>query len=114
MLIRLENVQSVKFAGRDFYGTAIALCMRLALKSTCTSAEGGSKWVYQTATRLRENLIRQRVRSKETVGRAIDDRDLEAEGRADQTGGNIQEGFGKAKRKVGEAIEDIGEKINAQ
>jgi uncharacterized protein YjbJ (UPF0337 family) len=49
---------------------------------------------------------------KETVGRAIDDRDLEAEGRADQVGGKVQEGFGKVKRKVGETIEDIGEKIN--
>ncbi len=49
---------------------------------------------------------------KETVGRAIDDRDLEAEGHADQVGGDIREGFGKVKRKVGEAIEDVGEKIN--
>jgi len=49
---------------------------------------------------------------KETVGRALNDRDLEREGRADQAEGSIQEGFGKAKRKVGEAIEDIGKKIN--
>lgn len=48
---------------------------------------------------------------KETVGRAINDRDLEAEGGAEHTGGKVQEGFGKAKRKVGEAIEDIGESI---
>jgi uncharacterized protein YjbJ (UPF0337 family) len=49
--------------------------------------------------------------AKETVGRAINDRDLEAEGDADRAGGQVQEGFGKAKRKVGEAIEDIGESI---
>ena len=49
--------------------------------------------------------------TKETIGRAIDDADLEQEGRADQTGGSVQEGFGKAKRKVGEAIEDIGEAV---
>ncbi|HEV7798058.1 MAG TPA: CsbD family protein [Pyrinomonadaceae bacterium] len=48
---------------------------------------------------------------KETVGRATDDRDLEAEGSADRTGGKVQEGFGTAKRNVGEAIEDIGESI---
>ncbi len=48
---------------------------------------------------------------KETVGRAINDRDLEAEGDAEHTGGKVQEGFGKARRKVGEAIEDIGESI---
>jgi uncharacterized protein YjbJ (UPF0337 family) len=48
---------------------------------------------------------------KETVGRTTNDRDLEAEGSADRTGGKVQEGFGTAKRKVGEAIEDIGESI---
>ncbi|HEX9423899.1 MAG TPA: CsbD family protein [Pyrinomonadaceae bacterium] len=49
--------------------------------------------------------------TKETVGRAVDDRDLEAEGDAERTGGEVQEGFGKARRKVGEAIEDIGESV---
>ena len=49
--------------------------------------------------------------AKETVGRAVNDRDLEDEGRADQTGGEIKEGFGKVRRNVGEAIEDIGEAV---
>lgn len=49
--------------------------------------------------------------AKETVGRAIDDRDLEQEGREDRAGGSVKEGFGKARRKVGEAIEDIGEAV---
>jgi uncharacterized protein YjbJ (UPF0337 family) len=48
---------------------------------------------------------------KENVGRAINDEDLEAEGQADRAGGNVQEGFGTAKRKVGEVVEDIGEAI---
>ncbi len=48
---------------------------------------------------------------KETVGDAIDDRELENEGRADRAGGTVQEGFGKARRKVGEAIEDVGDAI---
>ena len=48
---------------------------------------------------------------KETVGRAINDRDLEAEGSTDRAGGKLQEGFGTAKRKVGEAIEDVGDAI---
>ena len=50
--------------------------------------------------------------TKETVGRALNDRDLETEGNVDRTGGKVQEGFGTAKRKVGEAIEDIGESIS--
>jgi uncharacterized protein YjbJ (UPF0337 family) len=49
--------------------------------------------------------------AKETVGRLINDRDLESEGNADRTGGKVQEGFGKGRRKIGEAIEDIGESI---
>lgn len=48
---------------------------------------------------------------KENVGRALDDRDLEAEGAADRAKGNVQEGWGTAKRKVGEAVEDIGDAI---
>ena len=49
---------------------------------------------------------------KETVGRAINDDELEAEGRADHAGGKVEEGFGKARRKVGEAIEDVGDAIS--
>ncbi|MGH9959721.1 MAG: CsbD family protein [Pyrinomonadaceae bacterium] len=48
---------------------------------------------------------------KENVGRALDDRDLEQEGQADRVSGDVQEGWGKAKRKVGEAVEDLGESI---
>lgn len=48
---------------------------------------------------------------KENVGRALNDRDMEAEGTADRASGNVQEGFGTAKRKVGEAVEDIGDAI---
>lgn len=56
-------------------------------------------------------LDQARGKVKGTVGRAIDDRDLESEGNADRAGGKVQEGFGQARRKVGEAIEDIGESI---
>jgi uncharacterized protein YjbJ (UPF0337 family) len=48
---------------------------------------------------------------KENVGRALNDRDLETEGSADRAGGNVQEGWGTAKRKVGEAVEDVGNAI---
>jgi len=49
---------------------------------------------------------------KENIGRATNDPDLESEGQADRAGGNLREGFGTARRKVGDAIEDIGEKIS--
>ncbi len=52
-------------------------------------------------------------KTKEVVGRAIDDRKLEDEGTADRAGGNMKEGFGTARRKVGEAVEDLGDKIGS-
>ncbi len=50
-------------------------------------------------------------KTKETVGHAINDRELEDQGTADRAGGKVQEGFGKVKRNIGEAIEDIGESV---
>ena len=48
---------------------------------------------------------------KEKMGRAMGDPILENEGADQRTGGDIQAGFGKARRKVGEAVEDLGEKL---
>lgn len=48
---------------------------------------------------------------KENVGDAIDDERMQAEGAAERAGGNIQEGFATARRKVGETIEDIGNAV---
>ena len=50
-------------------------------------------------------------KTKETLGRALNDRDLENEGTGDRAGGKVQEGYGKVKRKVGEAIKDLGAAI---
>lgn len=50
-------------------------------------------------------------KTKETIGRAIGDEELEAEGNVDNAKGKVSEGFGKARRKVGEAIEDVGDSI---
>ncbi len=50
-------------------------------------------------------------KTKETIGRAVDDEELEAEGGADRVKGDVQEGLGKTRRKVGEAIEDVGDAI---
>ena len=48
---------------------------------------------------------------KEQAGRALNDPELEDEGTADRAGGELREGFGQAKRKVGEAIEDVGKAV---
>ena len=48
---------------------------------------------------------------KQAAGDLTDDERLHDEGVADEAAGNVQEGFGRARRKVGEAIEDVGEKL---
>jgi len=48
---------------------------------------------------------------KQQAGRLSGDERLVAEGAADRTAGEVQEGFGKARRKVGEAVEKLGRKV---
>jgi uncharacterized protein YjbJ (UPF0337 family) len=48
---------------------------------------------------------------KQAAGDLTDDERLHDEGVADEAAGSVQEGFGRAKRKIGEAIEDVGEDI---
>ena len=48
---------------------------------------------------------------KESIGEATNDQDLRDEGIADQASGNVQEGFGKARRKVGDALHDVAHKV---
>jgi uncharacterized protein YjbJ (UPF0337 family) len=48
---------------------------------------------------------------KEGVGNATNDEQLRGEGIADQAAGSVEEGFGKARRKVGEALHDVAHKI---
>ena len=46
---------------------------------------------------------------KQAAGDLTDNERLHDEGVADEASGDVQEGFGRARRKVGEKIEDIGE-----
>ena len=50
-------------------------------------------------------------RVKQGVGDLTDNDKLHDEGVADEAAGKVQEGFGKARRKVGDALEDVGDKI---
>jgi uncharacterized protein YjbJ (UPF0337 family) len=50
-------------------------------------------------------------RVKQSVGDLTDDENLRDEGVADEAEGDVQKGFGRGRRKVGEAIEELGEKI---
>lgn len=48
---------------------------------------------------------------KEELGKLTGDRKLEDSGKVDRVEGDVQQGFGKTKRKIGEAVEDLGERI---
>jgi uncharacterized protein YjbJ (UPF0337 family) len=48
---------------------------------------------------------------KQAFGNATNDPDLVDEGTVDEAAGNTQDALGKARRKVGETIEDIGDAI---
>jgi len=50
-------------------------------------------------------------RAKQAWGDMTNNERLHDEGVADEASGNVQEGFGKARRKVGEAIDDVADKI---
>jgi uncharacterized protein YjbJ (UPF0337 family) len=48
---------------------------------------------------------------KQAAGDLTDNDRLHDEGVADEASGDVQEGFGRGRRKVGEAIEDLGNKL---
>ena len=48
---------------------------------------------------------------KQAAGDLTDDPKLHDEGVADEVAGDTQDTLGRARRKVGEAIEDVGEAI---
>lgn len=48
---------------------------------------------------------------KQNIGRAMDNEELETEGASERAGGNLREGYGTVRRKVGEAIEDVGKAV---
>ena len=56
----------------------------------------------------KENL---KGRVKEAAGVLTGNKDLEVEGGDERAGGAAQEELGQARRKVGEAIEDLGKKV---
>ena len=50
-------------------------------------------------------------KAKQAWADVTDNDRLHDEGVADEAGGEVQEGLGRARRKVGEAIEDLGEDL---
>ena len=50
-------------------------------------------------------------KAKQAWADLTDDERLHEEGRTDEAAGEVQEGMGRARRKVGEAIEDLGKNL---
>lgn len=48
---------------------------------------------------------------KDKVGEISGNKKLESEGEADRAAGKVQEGIGSARRKAGETVKKIGNKI---
>lgn len=49
--------------------------------------------------------------AKEKLGKLIDDPELRDEGNRERVKGKVQEKASKARRVIGETVEDLGEKI---
>jgi uncharacterized protein YjbJ (UPF0337 family) len=52
--------------------------------------------------------------AKEKVGELTDSPELQSEGLGDQASGEVQEGFGTAKRKVSEGIERLSDEADEE
>ena len=50
-------------------------------------------------------------KAKQAWGDVTNNERLHDEGVADEASGNVQEGFGKARRKVGDALEDVADRM---
>ena len=60
---------------------------------------------------LNGNVDKLKGKVKQAVGNATDDPALHDEGVADEAAGSVQAGFGKARRKVGDALHEVAHKI---
>lgn len=51
---------------------------------------------------------------KDKFGEMTNDPNLESEGEAERSEGKVQHGFGTARRKAGEVVEDVGKAISGK
>ena len=72
------------------------------------SSEGGTPMNRDELKGKGEQL---KGRAKQAVGDLTNDEQLRNEGAADEVRGEVQEGFGRARRKIGEKVEEIGERL---
>jgi uncharacterized protein YjbJ (UPF0337 family) len=57
---------------------------------------------------IKGKVNKARGRVKENVGHAVGNRRMENDGATDRRKGSVQETLGRARRKVGDAVKDLG------
>ena len=62
-------------------------------------------------TEMRGKIKKAKGAVKESIGHAVGNRNMEKEGAAARSKGSMQESVGKARRKVGDALKDLGRTI---
>jgi uncharacterized protein YjbJ (UPF0337 family) len=60
---------------------------------------------------MKGKMERAKGKVKEHVGDMTGNEQLRGQGQADEMGGNARETFGKGRRKLGEALDDLGDKL---
>ena len=50
---------------------------------------------------------------KQGLGKVAGDEEMRSEGASDKLKGDVQEGWGGTKRKVGDMLNDMGDKVNS-
>jgi uncharacterized protein YjbJ (UPF0337 family) len=60
---------------------------------------------------IKGKMERAKGKVNEHVSDMTSNDQLRGQGEADEMGGNARETFGKGRRKVGEALEDVGDKL---
>src|SRR5215207_7276518 len=110
-------------SGRDSSARAPLILPLQVRSSACDSAVGRQDTLVahpvlpvMSEARMNKDELDGKTESvkgkiKQGVGDLTDNDRVRDEGAADEVKGDVQEGFGKARRKVGEAIEDVGDKL---
>jgi len=65
----------------------------------------------QNKDELKGKMDEAKGKVKEQVGDMTGDDRMRSQGKIDEMGGNARETIGKGRRKVGEALDDLGDKI---
>src|SRR5262249_16707927 len=104
---RRERTRTMRFMAAGPACNGIAMARRLKY----LDAEE-SKTMKPNDDEVRGKIDRAAGNVKERVGRATGDLDLQEEGADQRDAGTIEEGFGRMRRKTGEALRDLGNKIN--